>query len=49
MWLGIIQEPVQWLAEPAYTLPIAMLMTILIQGVFYVHYVLLELIIEYSL
>lgn len=28
MWLGIIKEPVQWLAEPAYTLPIAMLMTI---------------------
>jgi putative chitobiose transport system permease protein len=25
---GLIQEPVQWLAEPAYTLPIAMLMTI---------------------
>jgi putative chitobiose transport system permease protein len=28
VWLGILQEPVQWLAEPAYTLPIAMLMTI---------------------
>lgn len=28
IWLGILQEPVQWLAEPAYTLPIAMLMTI---------------------
>ncbi len=26
--LGLIKEPVQWLAEPAYTLPIAMLMTI---------------------
>lgn len=26
--LGIIQEPVQWLAEPALTLPIAMLLTI---------------------
>jgi putative chitobiose transport system permease protein len=26
--LGILQEPVQWLAEPAYTLPIAMLLTI---------------------
>jgi putative chitobiose transport system permease protein len=26
--LRIIQEPVQWLAEPAYTLPIAMLVTI---------------------
>lgn len=25
---GLIQEPVQWLAEPAYTLPIAMLLTI---------------------
>lgn len=28
MWLRTIKEPVQWLAEPAYTLPIAMLMTI---------------------
>jgi len=28
VWLGILQEPVQWLAEPAYTLPIAMLMTV---------------------
>jgi putative chitobiose transport system permease protein len=26
--LGIVQEPIQWLAEPAYTLPIAMLLTI---------------------
>jgi putative chitobiose transport system permease protein len=26
--LGILKEPIQWLAEPAYTLPIAMLMTI---------------------
>jgi putative chitobiose transport system permease protein len=26
--LGIIQEPIQWLAEPAYTLTIAMLLTI---------------------
>lgn len=26
--LGILKEPVQWLAEPAYTLPIAMLLTI---------------------
>lgn len=26
--LGVVQEPVQWLAEPAYTLPIAMSMTI---------------------
>lgn len=26
--LGIIHDPVQWLAEPAYTLPIAMLLTI---------------------
>ncbi len=26
--LGLLKEPVQWLAEPAYTLPIAMLMTI---------------------
>lgn len=25
---GLLQEPIQWLAEPAYTLPIAMLMTI---------------------
>jgi putative chitobiose transport system permease protein len=28
IWLGVLKEPVQWLAEPAYTLPIAMLMTI---------------------
>lgn len=27
MWLGVLEEPLQWLAEPAYTLPIAMLMT----------------------
>lgn len=27
MWLGVLKEPLQWLAEPAYTLPIAMLMT----------------------
>jgi putative chitobiose transport system permease protein len=26
--LGILKEPVQWLAEPAYTLPIAILLTI---------------------
>ena len=26
--LGILKEPIQWLAEPAYTLPIAMLLTI---------------------
>ena len=26
--LGAIKEPIQWLAEPAYTLPIAMLLTI---------------------
>ena len=26
--LGIVKEPIQWLAEPAYTLPIAMLMTV---------------------
>jgi putative chitobiose transport system permease protein len=26
--LGIVQEPIQWLAEPAFTLPIAMLLTI---------------------
>jgi putative chitobiose transport system permease protein len=25
--LGFLQEPIQWLAEPAYTLPIAMLLT----------------------
>jgi putative chitobiose transport system permease protein len=28
LWLGILKEPVQWLAEPAYVLPIAMLLTI---------------------
>ena len=28
MPLGILKEPVQWLAEPAFTLPIAMLLTI---------------------
>ena len=28
MAVGAIQEPIQWLAEPAYTLPIAMLLTI---------------------
>ncbi len=28
IWLGVVQEPVQWLAEPAFTLPIAMLLTI---------------------
>ena len=27
-WLGIIQEPIQWLATPALTLPLAMLLTI---------------------
>lgn len=27
VWLGVLQEPLQWLAEPAFTLPIAMLMT----------------------
>lgn len=26
--IGILKEPIQWLAEPAYTLPIAMLLTI---------------------
>jgi putative chitobiose transport system permease protein len=26
--LGMLKEPIQWLAEPAYTLPIAMLLTI---------------------
>ena len=26
--LGILKEPVQWLAEPRYTLPFCMLMTI---------------------
>ena len=28
VWLGVLKEPLQWLAEPSYTLPIAMLMTI---------------------
>lgn len=28
MAIGAIKEPIQWLAEPAYTLPIAMLLTI---------------------
>jgi putative chitobiose transport system permease protein len=28
LWLGLLKEPVQWLAEPAYTLLIAMLLTI---------------------
>jgi putative chitobiose transport system permease protein len=28
MWLGLITHPVQWLSEPAFTLPIAMLLTI---------------------
>ena len=27
-WLGIIQEPIQWLATPGLTLPLAMLLTI---------------------
>jgi putative chitobiose transport system permease protein len=27
MWLGLLKEPVQWLAEPSFTLPIAMLLT----------------------
>ena len=27
IWLGVIQNPIQWLAEPSYTLPIAMLLT----------------------
>jgi putative chitobiose transport system permease protein len=27
IWLGILQDPIQWLAEPAFTLPIAMLLT----------------------
>jgi putative chitobiose transport system permease protein len=26
--LGVLQEPIQWLAEPSFTLPIAMLLTI---------------------
>jgi putative chitobiose transport system permease protein len=28
IWLGILKQPVQWLAEPSFTLPIAMLLTI---------------------
>jgi putative chitobiose transport system permease protein len=28
IWLGFLKEPIQWLAEPAFTLPIAMLLTI---------------------
>lgn len=28
IWVGLIKEPVQWLAEPGFTLPIAMLLTI---------------------
>jgi putative chitobiose transport system permease protein len=28
VWLGVLKEPLQWLAEPSYTLPIAMLMTV---------------------
>lgn len=28
LWLGILKEPVQWLAEPRFTLPIAMLLTV---------------------
>jgi putative chitobiose transport system permease protein len=28
IWLGVLKEPVQWLSEPAFTLPIAMLLTI---------------------
>jgi putative chitobiose transport system permease protein len=27
IWVGLLKTPVQWLAEPAYTLPIAMLLT----------------------
>ena len=27
IWVGILKDPIQWLAEPAYTLPIAMLLT----------------------
>jgi putative chitobiose transport system permease protein len=27
VWLGLLQEPVQWLSEPGFTLPIAMLLT----------------------
>jgi putative chitobiose transport system permease protein len=28
IWLGVLKEPLQWLSEPAFTLPIAMLLTI---------------------
>jgi putative chitobiose transport system permease protein len=28
VWLGVIDQPIQWLAEPELTLPIAMLLTI---------------------
>ena len=28
LWTGLLKEPVQWLAEPAFTLPIAMLLTV---------------------
>lgn len=28
VWLGVLKEPVQWLAEPALTLPLLMLLTI---------------------
>ena len=28
LWIGLLKEPVQWLAEPAFTLPIAMLLTV---------------------
>jgi|SRR5579859_3906501 len=28
IWLGVIQQPIQWLAEPKLTLPIAMLLTV---------------------
>lgn len=28
IWLGLLKAPVQWLSEPAFTLPIAMLLTI---------------------
>jgi putative chitobiose transport system permease protein len=27
IWIGLLKDPIQWLAEPAYTLPIAMLLT----------------------
>jgi putative chitobiose transport system permease protein len=28
VWLGVIQEPVQWLTEPAFTLPILIMVTV---------------------